>query len=1120
MKIKKALGLLILLILEYLLTRYIMAKNKFLRIFSNSALLMVFSYGLLTNFNLEKNYKVGQYVKSEDAYFVEKIEDQIGLIKAQKFVAPNDNKYNTQKTRSLGPSLIGNIETVWDSYTGEGTTIAIIDDGFDYNHPEYLRSDGTSAILSTSRYYYASGNLALYKEYSSEPTSIGQDWEYTGSGYEWSTHGTATSTTAAAPMNNGGGVGVAPEADILALKTDFTFVSIKAAIEYAINQQVDVINMSLGAYGENFVDGFGDSQTGSSSVATYFESVCQQAYNAGIIVVAAAGNEATYRKSYPASNYKVIGVGAIGDYYSKGNVSALAEFTNYVSTSQTGEKNVDILAMGYVYTAHQAGTESNPTHTYSDTQGTSFSSPIIAGAAALWKEKYPNGTPSDFLTQLQTSADGIGYYSDKMIPVSGWDPNRSDVGPSNITNGRVNVANLLDINNPHVTTVQSNINISVGEKRQITLGSYNGTISYTSTNTSIATVTSTGQVEGIGAGNANITVTASKNGKTASTTISVSVSGVIATTSMSFTPNSITLNVGDTYDAEETLVVTPSDASRIFLFESSDESIVTINEDTGLITAVGVGSTTINAISVYGDGFATLNIEVINAISHSGSVSFGNTSGKINVSSTNVSGTDNLSNPWTVTTTGSSPYFGAAADHSQIGSSKNPASTIQFTMTLSNSANFTSVSASFGGFSGTSAVVTIKVGSTTIGTGSVQTTDTTTANTSTASGTTLSITLSSISKGIKAYSISYTYTGGGGPSTPPTLTSVNVNNNKTYRPGETIVKSDIGVVLNYSDGTSTRTTDFSFPSDGYRFTYEDTNSGGTSKAKSFSISYSGESYPFIVNVNRTAYTVPGGPTTTLASSQFNASNLPKNSGTPSNSAVTIGGVNFTVTTNAYVYAISSVYHLSFGKNAGSIQNTNMLSDDLASISVTQAIGARQDGVLTISKDASTWVTYSLNEIAKGGYRYFKYAYLTTSSTSGAAGYSNIQSISYTLSGQDNALNVSNYIMYEDSNNQCLTKLDIAVSKLNTMSMSEKNIFLTSEDYVIATARERLEAWARHEGQVLTLSGEMFQRIAVNQGLSQPRNLPNNQTIMTLTFILLTGLITTLAYFTLKKKNQY
>lgn len=74
---------------------------------------------------------------------------------------------------------------------------------------------------------------------------------------------------------------------------------------------------------------------------------------------------------------------------------------------------------------------------------------------------------------------------------------------------------------------------------------------------------------------------------------------------MSFTPNSITLNVGDTYDAEETLVVTPSDASRIFLFESSDESIVTINEDTGLITAVGVGSTTINAISVYGDGVAT-----------------------------------------------------------------------------------------------------------------------------------------------------------------------------------------------------------------------------------------------------------------------------------------------------------------------------------------------------------------------------------------------------------------------------------------------------------------------------------------------------------------------------------
>ena len=197
-------------------------------------------------------------------------------------------------------------------------------------------------------------------------------------------------------MNNGGGVGIAPDADILALKIDFSFAAIDAAIKYAIAQDVDVINMSLGAYAQSFEDGFGDSQTGFSGVATYLQSACQQAYDAGIIVVAAAGNEATDYKSYPACNYKVIGVGAIGDWDSKGNADALAEFTNYVGASQTGEINVDILAPGYVYTAHKTGTESSPTRTYEDTQGTSFSSPIIAGAACLWKEKFPNGTP-DFV---------------------------------------------------------------------------------------------------------------------------------------------------------------------------------------------------------------------------------------------------------------------------------------------------------------------------------------------------------------------------------------------------------------------------------------------------------------------------------------------------------------------------------------------------------------------------------------------------------------------------------------------------------------------------------------------------------------------------------------------------
>ena len=115
----------------------------------------------LANHNVKKELRPDDYIPEENAYYGGEITDPAGHIKAHKFVTPTDNQYNLQKTRSLGTGLIGDIESVWSSYTGKGTTIAIIDDGFDYDHPEYRRSDGTSAILSTSRYYYESGNSSF-----------------------------------------------------------------------------------------------------------------------------------------------------------------------------------------------------------------------------------------------------------------------------------------------------------------------------------------------------------------------------------------------------------------------------------------------------------------------------------------------------------------------------------------------------------------------------------------------------------------------------------------------------------------------------------------------------------------------------------------------------------------------------------------------------------------------------------------------------------------------------------------------------------------------------------------------------------------------------------------------
>lgn len=71
-----------------------------------------------------------------------------------------------------------------------------------------------------------------------------------------------------------------------------------------------------------------------------------------------------------------------------------------------------------------------------------------------------------------------------------------------------------------------------------------------------------------------------------------------------------------------------------------------------------------------------------------------------------------------------------------------------------------------------------------------------------------------------------------------------------------------------------------------------------------------------------------------------------------------------------------------------------------------------------------------------------------------------------VSGPESPENVANYIMYEDTNNQCVTKLDIAMGYLNILSSSQRQEFATSDDYVISTARERLEAWAANRGKTI------------------------------------------------------
>ncbi|MDD7715797.1 MAG: hypothetical protein PUJ84_07875, partial [Mollicutes bacterium] len=60
-----------------------------------------------------------------------------------------------------------------------------------------------------------------------------------------------------------------------------------------------------------------------------------------------------------------------------------------------------------------------------------------------------------------------------------------------------------------------------------------------------------------------------------------------------------------------------------------------------------------------------------------------------------------------------------------------------------------------------------------------------------------------------------------------------------------------------------------------------------------------------------------------------------------------------------------------------------------------------------------------------------------------------------------------------------TKLGITIEKLNSLSAIEKDLFNSSTNYVISTARNRLEAWARSEGKVLTYNEGVYAANANN-----------------------------------------
>ncbi|GAA4445407.1 hypothetical protein GCM10023188_48510 [Pontibacter saemangeumensis] len=308
----------------------------------------------------------------------------------------------------------------WNAgYRGAGTRVAVLDTGFDLTHPDLEPNIDLAASKSFVPWEELQYDLP-------DPFS----------------HGTHVAGTIAAADNGYGTIGVAPEAELILVKVlsdegSGAFSWIISGIIHAVNQNADVINMSLGAYiphNGKFLDEEGNvvhDAKAAQQLINALKQATSYAYQHGVTVISTAGNDAINGNRdrslvhVPSDAPHVISVSATAPRgWALDPFNAFldypASYTNY------GTPEVDLAAPGgdFSYPGEEEVTigfvtapvwvfdmvfSTGSEQSWYWSAGTSMAAPHASGVAALVIGKSGGEMkPSQVETILRTTAEDLG----------------------------------------------------------------------------------------------------------------------------------------------------------------------------------------------------------------------------------------------------------------------------------------------------------------------------------------------------------------------------------------------------------------------------------------------------------------------------------------------------------------------------------------------------------------------------------------------------------------------------------------------------------------------------------------------------------------------------------------